>query len=112
MRWVAVAFPQGEGADWPLRILGELGNVDAVDYLRQWGYGDEPPSGRAGERVRLRRAWRGYERPGGVLGRHALVVNPHVRYVSLLRRYTGPEAEQQGAEQVGPLSSAGWCRQR
>ena len=33
-------------------------------------------------------------------GDYALVVNPHVGYVSLLRRYTEPEAERLDAEQV------------
>ncbi len=35
-------------------------------------------------------------------GDYALVVNPHVGYVSLLRRYTEPEAETQAAEQIEP----------
>ena len=34
-------------------------------------------------------------------GDYALVVNPHVGYVSLLRRYTEPEAEHQDAEPDG-----------
>jgi hypothetical protein len=36
-----VVFLQGEEADRPFRILGELGHVDAVDFLAQWDYGDE-----------------------------------------------------------------------
>ncbi|MFX8612579.1 hypothetical protein ABTM13_19055, partial [Acinetobacter baumannii] len=40
-QWITVVFLQGEEADRPLRILGELGHVDAVDYLAQWDYGDE-----------------------------------------------------------------------
>jgi hypothetical protein len=35
-------------------------------------------------------------------GDYALVVNPHVGYVSLLRRYPEPETEPQDAEQVEP----------
>ena len=35
-------------------------------------------------------------------GDYALVVNPHIGYVSLLRHYTEPEAETQDAEPVGP----------
>lgn len=50
-------------------------------------------------------------------GDYALVVNPHVGYASLLRRYTEPEAQPQDAEQVGPapVYRAGrncWCRTR
>ena len=36
-----MVFLQGDEADRPLRILGELGHVDAVDYLAQWDYGEE-----------------------------------------------------------------------
>ena len=48
-----------------------------------------------------------YDEPGegtndrvAISGDYALVVNPHVGYVSLLRRYAEPEAEPQDAEQV------------
>ena len=40
-------------------------------------------------------------------GDYALVVNPHVGYASLLRRYTEPEAQPQEAEQVGPAPVQG-----
>lgn len=40
-RWINVVFLQGDEADRPLRILGELEHVDAVDYLAQWDYGHE-----------------------------------------------------------------------
>ncbi|MFV0460449.1 MAG: hypothetical protein ACK5MT_16940 [Actinomycetales bacterium] len=36
-----MVFLQGDEADRPLRILGELGHVDAVEYLAQWDYGQE-----------------------------------------------------------------------
>lgn len=39
-RWINVVFLQGDEADRQLRILGELGHVDAVDYLAQWDYGE------------------------------------------------------------------------
>ena len=74
-RWVNVVFLQGDEADRPLRILGELGHVDAVDYLAQWDYGDETT--------------------------HAALENG---YVSLLRRYTEPGTEAQEADQTGPSS--------
>ena len=99
-RWVNVVFLQGEEADRPLRILGELGHVDAVDYLAQWDYGDETTQ------AALENGYV-YDEPGegtndrvAISDDYALVVNPHVGYVSLLRRYTEPETELQGAEQV------------
>jgi hypothetical protein len=92
-RWVNVVFLQGDEADRPLRILGELGHVDAVDYLAQWDYGDETTQ------AALENGYV-YDEPGEgtndrvmISGDYALVVNPHVGYVSLLRRYTEPEAE-------------------
>ena len=106
-RWVSVVFLQGEGADRPLRILGELRHVDAVDYLAQWDYGDETT------RAALENGCV-YDEPGqgtndrvALSGDYALVVNPHVGYVSLLRRYTEPEAGPQDTEQVGPAPVQG-----
>ena len=101
-RWVSVVFLQGDEADRPLRILGELGHVDAVDYLAQWDYGDETTQ------AALENGYV-YDEPGSgakdrvmLSGDYALVVNPHIGYVSLLRHYTEPEAETQDAEPVGP----------
>jgi len=101
-RWVNVVFLQGEEADRPLRILGELGHVDAVDYLAQWDYGDETTQ------AALENGYV-YDEPGegtndrvALSGDYALVINPHVGYVSLLRRYTEPETEPQDVEPVGP----------
>ena len=102
-RWVSVVFLQGDEADRPLRILGELGHVDAVDFLaQQWDYGDETTQ------AALENGYV-YDEPGegtndrvAISGDYALVVNPHVGYVSLLRRYTEPEAEPQDAEPDGP----------
>lgn len=101
-RWVNVVFLQGEEADRPLRILSELGHVDAVDFLAQWDYGDETTQ------AALENGYV-YDEPGegtndrvALSGDYALVVNPHVGYVSLLRRYTELEAEHQDAEPDGP----------
>ena len=101
-RWINVVFLQGDEADRPLRILGELGHVDAVDYLAQWDYGEETTQ------AALENGYV-YDEPGEgtndrvvLSGDYALVVNPHVGYVSLLRRYTEPEAETQDAEQIEP----------
>ncbi|CEG94481.1 hypothetical protein [Propionibacterium freudenreichii] len=101
-RWVNVVFLQGDEADRPLRILGELGHVDAVDFLAQWDYGDETTQ------AALENGYV-YDEPGdatndqvAISGDYALVVNPHLGYVSLLRRYTEPGAEAQEAEQAGP----------
>lgn len=101
-RWVNVVFLQGDEADRPLRILGELGHVDAVDFLAQWDYGDETTQ------AALENGYV-YDEPDdatndqvAISGDYALVVNPHLGYVSLLRRYTEPGAEAQEAEQAGP----------
>jgi hypothetical protein len=113
-RWVNVVFLQGDEADRPLRILGELGHVDAVDYLAQWDYGDETTQ------AALENGYV-YDEPGegtndqvAISGDYALVVNPHIGYVSLLRRYTEPDAEAQEADQTGPsrcgTGRSCWCR--
>ena len=101
-RWVNVVFLQGDEADRPLRILDELGHVDAVDYLAQWDYGDETTQ------AALENGYV-YDEPGegtndqvAISGDYALVVNPHLGYVSLLRRYIEPGIEAQEAEQTGP----------
>lgn len=95
-RWITVVFLQGEEAHRPLRILGELGHVDAVDYLAQWDYGDETTQ------AALENGYV-YDEPGAGTndrvmssGDYALVVNPHRGYVSLLRRHTepGPETDE------------------
>ena len=103
-RWINVVFLQGDEADRPLRILGELGHVDAVDYLAQWDYGDETTQ------AALENGYV-YDEPGegtndqvAISGDYALVVNPHIGYVSLLRRYTEPGTEAQEADQTGPSS--------
>lgn len=105
-RWISVVFLQGDEADRPLRILGELGHVDAVDYLAQWDYGNETTDA-AMENGYV------YDEPGegtndqvAISGDYALVVNPHIGYVSLLRRHvTTPESEEAEASvpvQGGP----------
>lgn len=95
-------FLQGEEADRPLRILGELGHVDAVDYLAQRDDDDETTQA-ALENGDV------YDEPGegtndrvAISGDYVLVMNPHVGYVSLLRRYTDPDAAPQDAEQIEP----------
>ena len=100
-RWISVVFLQGDEADRPLRILGELGHVDAVDYLAQWDYGDETTDA-AMENGYV------YDEPGEGTndrvmrsGDYALVVNPHIGYVSLLRRHTTTEPDQ--TETPGPV---------
>lgn len=106
-RWVTVVFLQGEEADRPLRILGELGHVDAVDYLAQWDYGDETTDA-AMENGYV------YDEPGAgtndqvmASGDYALVVNPHLRYVSLLRRHTKPEPTAEQVETPAPPAQGG-----
>ena len=101
-RWVSVVFLQGEEAARPWRILGELGHVNAVDFLAQWDYGDETTQ------AALENGYV-YDEPGegtndrvAISGDYALVVNPHVGYLSLLRRYTEPRAEPQDTEQIEP----------
>lgn len=102
-RWITVVFLQGEEADRPLRILGELGHVDAVDYLAQWDYGDETTQ------AALENGYV-YDEPGAGTndkvmssGDYALVVNPHLGYVSLLRRHTEPGSETDEPETPTPV---------
>ena len=101
-RWVSVVFLQGEEADRPLRILGELGHVDAVDYLAQWDYGEETTQ------AALENGYV-YDEPGEgtndrvmMSGDYALVVNPHVGYVSLLRRHPEPDASAEAIDEPSP----------
>lgn len=100
-RWVNVVFLQGDEAERPLRILGELGQVDAVDYLAQWDYGDETTQAALENGYVYDEPGEGTNDQGAISGDYALVVNPHLGYVSLLRRYTDPDAEVQDAEQAG-----------
>ncbi len=101
-RWVNVVFLQGDEADRPLRILGELGHVDAVDYLAQWDYGDETTQAALENGYVYDEPGQGTNDQVAISGDYALVVNPHLGYVSLLRRYTEPDTEVQEAELAGP----------
>ncbi|MBO1030354.1 hypothetical protein IPV09_03270 [Tessaracoccus sp. SD287] len=101
-RWVNVVFLQGDEADRPLRILGELGHVDAVDYLAKWDYGDETTQAALENGYVYDEPGQGTNDQVAIAGDYALVVNPHVGYVSLLRRYTEPDTEAQEAAQTGP----------
>ena len=101
-RWINVVFLQGDEADRPLRILGELGHVDAVDYLAQWDYGEETTQ------AALENGYV-YDEPGEgtndrvmMSGDYALVVNPHVGYVSLLRRHPDPDASAEAIDEPSP----------
>ena len=100
-RWVSVVFLQGGEADRSLRILGELGHVDAVDYLAQRDYGDETTRAALENGYVYDERGQGTNDRGALSGDYALTVNPHVGYVSLLRRYVESEAERPDAEQVG-----------
>lgn len=104
-RWISVVFLQGDEADRPLRILGELGHVDAVDFLAQWDYGDETTD------AAMENGYVYDEPPAGQYdkvmhsGDYALVVNAQLGHVSLLRRHTSPEPEEvvtPGPVQDGP----------
>ncbi len=101
-RWINVVFLQGDEADRPLRILGELGHVDAVDYLAQWDYGEETTQ------AALENGYV-YDEPGEgtndrvmLSGDYALIVNPHVGYVSLLRRHPEPDASAEPIDEPSP----------
>ncbi|HOB58341.1 MAG TPA: hypothetical protein PKG61_11890 [Rhodoglobus sp.] len=101
-RWITVVFLQGDEADRPLRILGELGHVDAVDYLAQWDYGEETTQ------AALENGYV-YDEPGEgtndrvmMSGDYAMVVNPHVGYVSLLRRHPEPDASAEAIDEPSP----------
>ena len=105
-QWITVVFLQGEDAERPLRILGELGDVDAVDYLAQWDYGDETTQ------AALENGYV-YDEPGAgtndqvlTSGDYALVINPHLGYISLLRR-TEPAPDAGEVETPAPPTRGG-----
>ncbi|MCH1882900.1 hypothetical protein [Agrococcus sp. ARC_14] len=106
-RWVSVVFLQGDEADRPLRILGELGHVDAVDYLAQWDYGDETTQAALENGYIYNVPGEGANDRVVTSGEYALVVNPHIGYVSLLRRYTEPVFEPQEPEPAAPSPTQG-----
>ena len=98
-RWINVVFLQGDEAVRPLRIFGELGHVDAVDYLAQWDYGEETTQ------AALENGYV-YDEPGEgtndrvmMSGDYALVVNPHAGYVSLLRRHPEPATSTEAIDE-------------
>ena len=105
-RWVSVVFLQGEEADRPLRILGELGHVDAVDFLAQWDYGDETTQA-ALEVGTSTTAWRGTNE-GGDLRRLRAGREP-ARRLRLATAALHRRSRAQDANQSDP-SSAGWTR--
>lgn len=102
-RWINVVFLQGDEADRPLRILGELGHVDAVDYLAQWDYGDETTQ------AAMENGYVYDEPPAGPYDRvmhsddYALVVNAQLGHVSLLRHHTAPEPAAEEIEAPRPV---------
>jgi hypothetical protein len=102
-RWISVVFLQGDEADRPLRILGELGHVDAVDYLAQWDYGDETTDA-AMENGYV------YDEPGEGTndrvmrsGDYALVVNPSSATSPCFAATPPPPSEPDEAEAAGPV---------
>lgn len=76
-----------------MRILGELGHVDAVGFLAQWDYGDETTQAALENGYVYDQPDEGTNDRVALSGDYALVVNPHVGYVSMLRRCTEPETE-------------------
>jgi len=76
--------------------------VDVVDYLAQWDYGEETTQ------AALENGYV-YDEPGEgtndrvmMSGDYALVVNPHVGYVSLLRRHPEPDATAEAIDEPSP----------
>ena len=106
-RWVSVVFLQGDEADRPLRILDELGHVDAVNYLAQWDYGDETTQAALENGYVYNEPGEGTNDQVVTSGEYALVVNSHIGYVSLLRRYTEPVSEPQEPEPAAPSPTQG-----
>ncbi|MBK6301678.1 MAG: hypothetical protein IPF40_11750 [Actinomycetales bacterium] len=96
-RWVSVVFLQDDEADRPLRILDELGHVEAVDFLAQWDYGDETTQAALENGYVYNEPGEGTNDHVVTSGEYALVVNPHIGYVSLLRRYTEPQDTEPAA---------------
>lgn len=95
-RWISVIFLQGEEADEVFDLINHSGPAAAIEYLRQWDFGDETVgaalmNGYVYDRI-----------PAGSTDRtimdedspYALTYSAPFGYVSLLRRYiAGPELE-------------------
>ncbi|MFB7893673.1 hypothetical protein ACFC1I_15855 [Microbacterium sp. NPDC056044] len=109
-RWVNVVFQQGTDVDETLHILRRSGTKAAIRHLAQWDYGDETteaalangyvyegipncPTDRVSE-----------DRASG----YALIHNPTLRYVSLLRHFPSSADDVVGAspEIEAPAASA------
>lgn len=102
-RWISVVFLQGAEADRPLRVLAELGHVDAVDYLAQWDYGDETTDAAMDNGYVYDEPGEGTNDQVAISGEYALVVNAQLGYVSLLRRHTTTPIEPDEAEVSAPV---------
>jgi len=88
-RWISVIFLQGEHAEDALGMIDRSGASVALDFLRQWDYGDETTE------AALTNGYVYDHIPAGTTDRtiedatspYALTYSTQFRYVSLLRRY-------------------------
>ena len=89
-RWISVIFMQGEEADEVLGTIDRSGAAAAIEYLRQWDYGDETTDGA------LTNGYVYEGVPAGSTDRifenldspYALIYSAPFGHVSLLRRYS------------------------
>mgnify|MGYP000097275363 CR=1 FL=1 len=94
-RWISVVFLQDEDAGELLAMIDRDGETAAIEYLRQWDYGDETTdaalvNGYVYDRIPEGSADRTIEDPDSP---YALTYSELYGYVSLLRRYeASPDA--------------------
>lgn len=88
-RWISVVLFQGEEADAVLEIIDRAGPIAAIEYLRQWDFGDETTE------AALENGYVYDNIPAGSTdrtthddrGRYALTYSAQFGHVSLLRSY-------------------------
>lgn len=88
-RWINVVFLQDEDASELLAMIDREGEAAAIQYLRQWDFGDETTdaalvNGYVYDRIPVGSADRTIEEPNSP---YALTYSELYGYVSLLRRY-------------------------
>lgn len=109
-RWVSITFQDGDDADRALLILAELGHVDAIDYLAQWDYGDETTQDALANGYAYDEVPAFHHDQVLTSGDYAMVVNPGLRHVSLLRKFQpdpGDALDPEPAPEPGPVEKSG-----
>ncbi|MEU1970797.1 hypothetical protein ABZ477_04010 [Microbacterium sp. NPDC019599] len=105
-RWVSVVFLQGAEADEPLNLLDRSEASAAIRYLAQWDYGDETTeaalvNGYVYEGIPTCATDRAVEDKASG---YAVIHNPTLGYVSLLRRF--PQTSDEAAAPSAAVAPA------